>query len=95
MYIYTISISRKQKGNLLLFYNFLSPGVGMSETFLVAEDRHPRHRIWWTLYVKSETSSSNLIHIFIYLSDIYLYSWAYNLQPTTYNLLNILFIYCL
>ena len=74
MYIYTISISRKQKGNLLLIYNFISPGVGMLAAYLVAEYRHPRHRIWWTLYVQSESSSSNLIHIFIYLSDIYLYS---------------------
>ena len=37
-----------------------SPGVGMSEAYLVAEDRHPRHIIRSTLYLKADTTCSHL-----------------------------------
>ena len=46
------------------------PRVGMSAAYLVAEDRHPIHSIWWTLYVKAKTLSSHLTHICLSLSDI-------------------------
>ena len=46
----------------------MSPGVGMSEVYLVTEDRHSRHRIWSTLYLKAETSWSHLTHICLSLA---------------------------
>ena len=46
----------------------MSPGVGMSEVYLVTEDRHSRHRIWSTLYLKAETSWSHLTHVCLSLA---------------------------
>ena len=46
----------------------MSPGVGMSEVYLMAEDRHSRYRIFSTFYLKAETSWSHLTHICLSLA---------------------------
>ena len=51
MYIYIYNVFHIIKWRAAYVWWMLgdmSPGVGMSEVYLVAEDRHSRHRIWST-----------------------------------------------
>ena len=72
------------------------PVIGMSAAYCMAENRHPRNRVWLTLYLKAETSSIHLTHLRHNVSPsmvIYLYSRASNLQPTIYYIFCLFIVY--